>query len=111
QRIRERDAFMLARAVCPEDCKIKIGLGEVDSSIRRDEREAHIGRLLAVSREPRCQPFGSEVARSSDRQRLGRLSRLHRAHRFLELEEGLAWRLKPRSGLAGQLQPLWRTAE
>src|SRR3546814_16528815 len=71
--------------------RISDGSSDVCSSdlVGGHQSEAHVGCLLAVAREPRREPFRGQVARHRDRQRLRRLARLHRAHRFLELQETL----------------------
>ena len=52
-RFRQRHAFMLARAVGPEDRQIQIGLGEIDPRVGGHQRKAHIRRLAAIAREAR----------------------------------------------------------
>ena len=86
----DRFALMLAWPLAPADREIEIGFGEVHPFVGADQHETQLAVATRDFGEARHQPFGGEIARRGDGQRLGRLPGLHRADRFLELQESVA---------------------
>ena len=102
---------MFPRPSGQPDRKVEISLGKVDILIRRNQIKARIGVGLAKRRQPCGEPFGGEITRRSNGQRIGRLPRLHRADRFFELQEPGAQGIKAVCRFVGQFKPLGRAAE
>ncbi|PAV68456.1 hypothetical protein WR25_17440 [Diploscapter pachys] len=102
---------MLARPLAPADRQVEVRLGEIAGIVGGKQYEAQLRIRLRHFGKARHQPFLGQVARRGNGQRLGRLPRLHRAHRFLELQEAVTQRRQPRLRLGRQLQPARRAAE
>ena len=93
---------MLAGPIGKANGQIQIGLGKIDFSIRRYQRELQVRIGRTIMGKPRCQPFGGKITRRSNRQIIGCLPRLHRPHRFLKLQETGAQGIQPLFRLLSQ---------
>src|SRR3546814_3891843 len=72
--------------VCSSDL-VQIGLGKIQRLICRHHGEAQLPVTCGIAGKPRIEPFRSEITRRCYRQRFGRLSGLHGADGFLELQK------------------------
>ena len=89
------------------DSQIKIGLCKIKAIIGGHQHEAQLGIRLSVSRQPRAEPFRRKVTRSSNRQRLRCLPRLHRANSLFKLQEAGAEWLQTVFGFGRQFKTFW----
>ena len=102
---------MFPRPSGQADREVKISLGKVNILVRCNQIKARIGVGLAKGRQPCGEPFGGEITRRSNGQRIGRLPRLHRTDRFFELQEPGAQGIKAVCRFVRQFKPLGRAAE
>ncbi len=102
----QRHAFEIGRPLAKAHREIEVGLGEIGLGVAADQHVAQLRIDRAERGEARGEPQAEHVARGGDGIDVARLARLHRPHRFLELEEPAAQGIEPGHRLVGQLQPL-----